>query len=43
VLVYAPRRDLRVTIGSNTYDAFDAEAFAVELTTLALAADASEP
>jgi CubicO group peptidase (beta-lactamase class C family) len=42
VLIYAPGQDLRVTIGSNTYDAFDVEEFAVELTTLVLAADTAK-
>lgn len=44
VLVHAPEPDVRVTIGSNAYDAFDVESFAVELTTLVLdARGTSEP
>jgi CubicO group peptidase (beta-lactamase class C family) len=43
VSIYAPGPDLRVIIGTNAYEAFDVEAFAVELAETALAAADEEP
>jgi CubicO group peptidase (beta-lactamase class C family) len=43
VLIYAPGPDLRVFIGTNTYDSFDVEEFAVDLAETVLAAQDEEP
>ena len=43
VVVYAPASDLRVIVATNTYEVFDIESFAIELSELVLDGEFEEP